>query len=69
MDNKLISVIASDAHGAVRRTTGMVDAYEELRKYYSHKYLEILFKENPLRICNNQPLIVQKPMRITNNER
>ena len=54
MDHNLISVIASDAHGPVRRTPYMLDVYRELKKEYPERYLKILFEENPKRICENQ---------------
>lgn len=54
LDHKLVTVIASDAHSPVRRTTCMADAYEHLRESYPQKYLDILFTENPRRICNGR---------------
>lgn len=57
LDNQLLSVIASDCHGPYQRTPFMLDAYEKLLKSYSEKQLKKLFKENPMRICLNQPVL------------
>lgn len=55
LKNGLVSVIASDAHGTNRRTPWMKDAYNEIAKIYPPKYVDVLFRENPKRICENQP--------------
>ena len=52
-----VSVIASDAHSPVRRTPHMLDAYEHLRKICPERELDVLFRENPERICNNRPVL------------
>lgn len=57
MDHKLVSVVASDAHGSHKRTPYMMDVYEELEKEYPKKYLKVLFEENPRRICENRPTL------------
>lgn len=57
LDHNLISVIASDAHGAERRTTYMKDVYEMLEEDYSERVLRVLFEENPRRICENRPTL------------
>lgn len=57
MDRGRISVIASDAHGMRERTPYMRDVYEELLKYYSEAYLDVLFRKNPQNICNNLEII------------
>jgi len=57
LKHNLVSVIASDAHGPFQRTPYMLDAYEELMDDYSEKYLKVLFEENPMRICKDQPTI------------
>lgn len=54
MDHNLVTVIASDAHGPDRRTTYMTEAYNELRVEYPKEYLNILFRENPKRICQDR---------------
>ena len=57
LSHNLVSVIASDAHGANKRTPFMMDVYEELMEDYDVKYLDILFEENPRRICEDKPVI------------
>lgn len=57
MDHNLVSVVASDAHSPYQRTPYLMDAYEELGKEYPLKYLQVLFEENPRRICENRPAI------------
>lgn len=52
LNHNLITVIASDAHSPVRRTTCMADAFDYLRRDYSAEYLNILFETNPQNICN-----------------
>ena len=61
LDHYLVSVIASDAHGSQRRTTYMLDVYEKLKKKYPKRYLEVLFEENPKRICGNQATLRFQP--------
>lgn len=62
LNHNLITVVASDAHSPHRRTTVMMDAYEELKEHCTRQQLNMLFHENPARICNNQPVLVQKPI-------
>lgn len=57
LKHRLVSVIASDAHGPYKRTPYMLDVYEELAQDYSERYLKILFEENPMRICKDQQTI------------
>lgn len=61
--HNLIAAVASDAHGPIQRTTYLLDAYEELCTEYSRKYIDVLFQENPERICNNKPVLMRKPVR------
>ena len=42
----------------------MMDVYEELLMEYPENYLEMLFEENPRRICQNEPILGFKPKRI-----
>lgn len=69
LNHNMVTVIASDAHSPYHRTTVMMDAYEELRNSCTRQQLAVLFHENPARICNNQLLMTQKPLRILENER
>ena len=64
MDHHLVSVIASDAHGPYQRTPYMADVYEDLLGGYPEQYLEMLFKENPGRICKSEPILGLKAKRI-----
>lgn len=52
-EDKLISVVASDAHSPVTRTPNMVRSREALRNICDIKKI---FEENPRKICVNQPL-------------
>lgn len=60
MDHGLVNVIASDAHSAVSRTPYMKDTYRMLRDEYPEKYLQVLFEENPRRICMDRPILKTK---------
>lgn len=53
--HNLVSVVASDAHGPSQRTPWMKETYDELVRAYPQKYMDVLFRENPKRICENQP--------------
>lgn len=64
MDHNMVSVIASDAHSPKFRTPSMTRSYRELAESYPEKYLELLFKENPRRLCQNEPLLALKAMRV-----
>ena len=54
LNHNLISVVASDAHSPVRRTTCMADAYDYLCEEYPQNYLDLLFDINPGKICNGE---------------
>lgn len=62
MSHNLISAVASDAHGYERRTPYMKDIYEELSEDRTKKYMDMLFIENPMRICNNKPVERLEPI-------
>ena len=57
MDHNLVSVVASDAHSPYVRTPYMKDTYEKLLIHYPENYVNMLFKENPRRICENKPIL------------
>lgn len=57
LSGKAVSCIASDAHGAVRRTPDMTDAYGYISVNYSEELSELLFRENPRRIIENRELL------------
>ena len=57
MQEKLVAVIASDAHSPYHRTPYMKDVYDQLLREYPERYLKVLFEGNPRRILKNQPTI------------
>lgn len=57
LNHNLVSVVASDAHSPYQRTPYMADVYEELLENYPKNYLDMIFKENPRRICENKPIL------------
>lgn len=57
LDHYLVSVVASDAHGPYRRTPNMIKAHEQLSMEYPESYVNMLFYENPRRICKNEPIL------------
>ena len=57
LNHNLVSVIASDAHSPIQRTTCMADAYDELLGGYPREYLDVLFDSNPKRICNGEKTV------------
>lgn len=57
LDHNLVSAVASDAHSPVRRTTCMADAYDELLGSCPKEYLDVLFRINPMRICNGEKTV------------
>lgn len=56
MQKRQVDVIASDCHSPNYRTPVMMDVYEKLQRHYPRAYLELLFNENPRRICSNQEI-------------
>lgn len=58
MRKGLADVIASDCHRPYRRTPVMIEAYDRLLEKYSKEYLDVLFTENPKRICKGEEVIV-----------
>lgn len=57
LDHYLVSVVASDAHSPHVRTPNMKNAYEQLLQEYPETYVNMLFFENPRRICQNEPIL------------
>ena len=64
MNHHLVSVVASDAHSPHVRTPEMRRAHEQLSMEYPESYVNMLFYENPRRICQNEPILGLKAMRI-----
>lgn len=56
IDDRIIEVIASDAHHFYRRTIDMEDTYRLLAKEYPEAYLKQLFFRNPRMICQGKAL-------------
>lgn len=62
LEQDLASVIASDAHGADRRTTDLSQIQEYITMEFSHRFAERLLEDNPRRILRDQPLLMGEPM-------
>lgn len=56
LNYELIHCIASDAHGPIRRTPWMQDAYEFIEQHFDTDYAERLFDKNPRRIVSGQTI-------------
>lgn len=54
--NDMTACVASDAHGAERRTNFLMDVYDHLTLQYSKSYAQALMWETPLRICAGEQL-------------
>lgn len=55
------TVVASDAHSAIRRTPWMADVRELLAKDFSLQTADMLLEENPRRILRDQDIQVKSP--------
>lgn len=64
LNHNLVSVVASDAHSPHMRTPYMANVYEELLMHYPENYIDMLFKENPRRICQNEPILGYEAKRV-----
>lgn len=62
LSHNLISVVASDAHSYERRTPYMKDIYEELSEERGQAYIDLLFRQNPFRICTNKAIEMPEPI-------
>ncbi len=62
LNQHLVAVVASDAHGVDRRTTYLSDAYRYIAFQYSEEYADMLLNENPSRILEDRGLINQRPI-------
>ena len=62
LEHDLASLIASDAHGADRRTTDLSSVEEFITMEFSHQRAERLLVDNPRRILADQPLAAGDPM-------
>lgn len=57
LDQGLVHVIASDAHGADKRTTHMGALMQLLNERCSPEYAQILLERNPARILEGRPMV------------
>lgn len=57
IENGFAHVIASDAHGAGRRTTHMGQARQWIEDHYGPDYAWVLMERNPARILENRPIV------------
>ena len=57
LDHRMISFIASDAHRANVRTPQMHEICQYISHTYSEETAQQLMQDNPLRVCENRPLI------------
>lgn len=64
LNYELIHCMASDAHGPIRRTPWMQEAYEFISRHFDVDYAEQLFSENPARILNGKTIhnYAQRPI-------
>lgn len=60
--HNLISVVASDAHSPYRRTPYLRESFEEVCMNYPERKAEVLFRHNPERVCQNQPIYKLDPI-------
>ena len=61
LDKRYISFIGSDAHHPNKRSSLMYDAYEYMKEYYSHDYVEDIFQNNSQLLLND--IDIRKKMR------
>lgn len=64
--HNLVSVVASDAHSPVYRTPYLLDAYEELEMEYEKRVVDLMFQDNPERICGNRPILKRRAIPFSN---
>lgn len=57
LENGLAHLIASDAHGADRRTPHMGALFERLEELYDPEYVRILLTRNPRRLLDGRPMV------------
>lgn len=64
LEYNMVTVIASDAHSHIQRTTDLSRVYYYIKSMYSYEYAELLFQTNPKRILANEDLIKPHHMRM-----
>lgn len=57
LSERLVSIVASDAHSSVSRTPFLRYAYNSVAENFSKKYADLVFYENPRRVLLNDDII------------
>jgi protein-tyrosine phosphatase len=57
LNYNLVSMIASDAHSPIRRTTDLSQVYSYIRNHYSVEYADFLLEDNPRCVIENKKLL------------
>lgn len=60
LDNNMIHIVASDAHGIQRRRPQLREAYDFVKSKYSKETAENLFKNNQSLIIENEDIIIPR---------
>lgn len=60
LDNNMIHIVASDAHGSERRRPQLREAYEFVKNKYSEETADNLFKNNQSLIIANEDIIIPR---------
>ena len=60
LDNNMIHIVASDAHGSERRRPQLREAYEFVKNKYSEETADNLFKNNQSLIRENKDIIIPR---------
>ena len=67
LSNGLAHVVASDAHGVLKRTPVMAGIYRHLEDELTDGYTELLLEENPRRIISGLPVLSVRDRMETEN--
>ena len=62
LNHNLISIVSSDAHGAEYRTPYLLEAYDKMKDNCAGEYRNVLFYQNPDRICANRAILMPQPI-------
>ena len=60
LDNNMVHIIASDAHGSERRRPQLKEAYDFIKNKYSKEIADNLFQNNQSLIISNKDIIKPK---------
>ncbi|WP_122638402.1 tyrosine-protein phosphatase [Romboutsia sp. Marseille-P6047] len=63
LDNNMVHIIASDAHGSERRRPQLKEAYNFVENKYSKEVADNLFNNNQSLIIKNEDIIIPKAIR------